>query len=113
MIETREAYTLADEIIAVDGIDGIFVGPSDFSIAWTGGHAINPKLDDMTAAIADIAAKTKAAGKLAAIYCVDPAQCGPYAAMGYRLLAIQNEGAYLAAGAKAMVEAARNAMGQG
>lgn len=113
MIETREAYALADEIIAVDGIDGIFVGPSDFSIAWTGGHAINPKLDDMTAAIADIAAKTKAAGKLAAIYCVDPAQCGPYAAMGYRLLAIQNEGAYLAAGAKAMVETARHAMGQG
>ena len=76
------------------------------------GAAINPKLDGMTSAIGEIAAKTQAAGKLAAIYCVDPAQCGPYAAMGYQLLAIQNEGAYMAAGAAAMVETARKAMGE-
>ena len=31
MIETRAAYDALDDILAVDGIDGVFVGPSDFS----------------------------------------------------------------------------------
>lgn len=37
MIETREAYEAVDDILAVDGIDGVFVGPADFSIAWSAG----------------------------------------------------------------------------
>ena len=31
MIETRAAYSALDDILAVDGIDGVFVGPSDLS----------------------------------------------------------------------------------
>ena len=32
MIETREAIAAVDDILAVPGIDGVFVGPSDLSI---------------------------------------------------------------------------------
>ena len=110
MIETREAFEIADAILDVDGIDGVFVGPSDFSIAWSGGHRIDPLMDDMMEAIGAIAAKATARGKLSAIYAINPAICAAYAAMGYRLMAVATEGLYMAAGAAAMVADARAAM---
>ena len=73
MIETRAAYGLVDEILDVPGIDGVFVGPSDFSIAWTGGAAINPNLEDMMDAVADIGSRARKAGKFAPIFAVAPA----------------------------------------
>ena len=48
MIETRAALDALDDILSVEGLDGVFVGPSDLSIAleqrgerraaWRGGH---------------------------------------------------------------------------
>lgn len=107
MIETRAALASLDAILAVDGIDGIFVGPSDFSIAWTEGATIDPSLPDMMNAIADIARRTLAARKLAAIYVVDPALVGRYAGMGFRLIAIGPEARYMAIGAETLLKAAR------
>lgn len=111
MIETREAYALVDDILAVPGIDGVFVGPSDFSIAWTSGATVNPGLDDMMDAIADIAQRARAAGKHAAIFATDPAITGRYAAMGYRLVAIGNEQHYMRSGAEALLATARGSIG--
>lgn len=111
MIETRAAYDLVDEILGVPGIDGIFVGPSDFSIAWSNGAAIDPGLKDMMAAIADIGARTRKAGKFAAIYVVDPGICGSYWSMGYQMFALGNEHRYMALGAEAMIAQARSSIG--
>ena len=41
MIETQEALDLVDEIAAVKGLDGLFVGPSDLSIALSKGAGID------------------------------------------------------------------------
>lgn len=110
MIETRAAYGLLDQILDVPGIDGIFVGPSDFSIAWTGGAALNPNLEDMMGAITDIGERTRKAGKFAAIFATDPAICGRYASMGYQMIAMGNEQAYMRVGAENMIAAARAAI---
>ncbi|RIK86233.1 MAG: 2,4-dihydroxyhept-2-ene-1,7-dioic acid aldolase [Hyphomicrobiales bacterium] len=107
MIETRAALAIVDDILAVPGIDGVLVGPSDFSIAWTGGETMNPSLEDMMEAIAHVAARARAAGKHAAIYVVDPRLAGRYVAMGYRLIAMGGEHRYMALGAAALLEAAR------
>jgi len=107
MIETRAALAIVDDILAVPGIDGVLVGPSDFSIAWTGGETMNPSLEDMMEAIAHVAARARAAGKHAAIYVVDPKLAGRYVAMGYRLIAMGGEHRYMALGAAALLEAAR------
>jgi 4-hydroxy-2-oxoheptanedioate aldolase len=103
MIETREALDALDGILAVPGIDGVLVGPSDFSIAWTGGQTVDHGLDEMMAAIADIARRAGAAGKHAAIYAADPAQAPAYRAMGYRLIALGSEARYMALGAAALI----------
>lgn len=111
MIETRAAYGLVDEILDVPGIDGVFVGPSDFSIAWTGGAALNPNLEDMMGAVADIGGRARKAGKFAAIFATDPKISGRYASMGYQMIALGNEQAYMRLGAENMIAAARAAIG--
>ena len=42
MIETREALEALDEILTTPGIDGVFVGPSDLSIALNRGAVVDP-----------------------------------------------------------------------
>ncbi|WP_048647907.1 HpcH/HpaI aldolase family protein [Nitratireductor soli] len=110
MIETRAALAAVDAILAVDGIDGLLVGPSDFSIAWSQGRVVDPALEEMMPAIASIAEKARAAGKHAAIYVVDPRLVGRYHTMGYRLFALGSEAAYMARGATAMLDAARGSI---
>ncbi|MBS9720685.1 2,4-dihydroxyhept-2-ene-1,7-dioic acid aldolase [Tianweitania sp. BSSL-BM11] len=105
MIETRRALDALDGILAVDGIDAVLVGPSDFSIAWTNGATVDPSLENMMEAIADIARRATDSGKLASIFVVDPGLCGRYEAMGYRLMACGTEGSLMRAGATATMNA--------
>ncbi|WP_306118358.1 MULTISPECIES: aldolase/citrate lyase family protein [unclassified Roseitalea] len=107
MIETRGALDALDDILATRGIDAVFVGPADFSIAWTGGERLDPKLDAMMEAIAHIAACAKAHGKLAGIFAADPAMTQRYVAMGYGLVAAGFDAALVRAGADAVLAAAR------
>ena len=98
MIETREALAALDGILEVDGIDGVLVGPSDFSIAWTEGREMNPALDDMMEAIASIAVGLRPPASMPAIYVVDPGLTGRYVEMGFRLFALGSDVKYLALG---------------
>ena len=110
MVETREAFAIVDDILAVDGIDGVFVGPSDFSIAWFRGARIDPLSEDIMEAIATIAERATAAGKFAGIYVTDPHTVGRFQGMGYRLFAIGNEHVYMAQGANNFLSAARESL---
>ena len=60
-VETRTALKEIESIAAVDGVDGIFVGPSDLAADF--GHLGNPRHPDVQAAIKDAAARIRAAGK--------------------------------------------------
>ena len=91
MVETRQAFDCLDGILETPGIDGVFVGPSDFSIAWSGGRTVDTKLEDMMEAIAEIGRRTREAGKAAAIFVVDPKITGRYAKMGFQLFATGSE----------------------
>jgi 4-hydroxy-2-oxoheptanedioate aldolase len=110
MIETRQALDALDDILAVPGIDANFVGPGDFSIAWTNGDQIDTSLEAMMPAIERIARRALDAGKLTAIFAVDPAISGRYADMGYRLIALGNENTYMALGANDLIGRARASM---
>ena len=104
MVETRAALDALDDILDTPGIDGIFLGPSDFSIAWTNGATVNSTLEDMMETIASVAERTRKAGKHAAIYVVEPAIAGRVVSMGYRLLAIGSEHAVISLGAKTLLK---------
>ncbi|MBZ8134690.1 HpcH/HpaI aldolase/citrate lyase family protein [Afifella sp. IM 167] len=107
MIETREALALLDDILAVDGIDGVFVGPADFSIAWSGGADVDPTLEDMMGAIESIAVRAQKSGKLSAVFAADPSFGRRYHEMGFNLVATAPDTACLAAGAATFLALAK------
>lgn len=111
MIETMQAYAALDEILAIDGIDGVFVGPSDFSISFTRGQQVDASLEDMMAAIEDIAVRTRKAGKIAATLVLDPADAGRFNAFGYHLIAIGLDTLVISAGANEFYAKAKNSCG--
>lgn len=111
MIETRAGLGVAEDILALDGIDGVLVGPADLSIDWTEGSSVDPALDEMMAEIARIAAAATGRGKIAAIYSADPVYAGRYAAMGFSLIALGDEAAYMSQGARNIIAAARGNIG--
>lgn len=70
-VETVEALAEIEAIAAVDGVDGIFIGPSDLAASM--GHPGNARHPEVVAAIKDAITRIKAAGKPAGILAVDPA----------------------------------------
>ncbi len=67
--ETKEALNIIEEIVAVDGIDGIFIGPADLSISMgIPGQYDNP---DFKAAINRIFSACKKAGKICIVFVPD------------------------------------------
>ncbi len=102
-IETQQAVDNLDSILGVPGIDGILVGPADLSISVRNAPKPDPFGDDTLSILAEIAEKTCKAGKIAATYCGGPDHVLLAHAMGYRLIAMGNDGAYLSQGADTML----------
>lgn len=69
--ETAEALEHIEEIAAMEGVDGIFVGPYDLSVAL--GKPAQMDNPELVAAIARVLAACKANGKLSMIYAGDAA----------------------------------------
>lgn len=79
-IETLAGLDNLDAIAAVDGVDGVFLGPADLAAAM--GHLGEPMHADVRAAIEQALPRIPAAGKAAGVYCADPDVAAGYAAQG-------------------------------
>lgn len=99
-IETREALANLDAILAVEGIDGVFIGPSDLSADF--GHLGNPNHPDVQAAIAQGLQAIRAAGKGAGILSGDEAAIPRYLESGANFVAVGVDVTILARGAEAL-----------
>lgn len=60
-VENRAGLTALDEILEIDGIDSVFIGPAD--LAADLGHLGNPMHPEVVQTILETLAKIKAAGK--------------------------------------------------
>ena len=79
--ETRECYENIEQVLAIDGIDGIFVGPFDLSISLDmPGDFDNP---DFKAAVARILEACKKAGKFSLIFSTSTEQAKAYLDQGF------------------------------
>ncbi|OYU41038.1 MAG: 2,4-dihydroxyhept-2-ene-1,7-dioic acid aldolase [Pseudorhodobacter sp. PARRP1] len=83
MIETREALGNLDAILAVEGIDGVYVGPSDLGLSMGYQPTLEPTAPEVLDAIGEIAARTKAAGRFAGIHTGSPEMIRRVFAQGY------------------------------
>lgn len=107
MIETHEAMNALEDILAEPGIDGVFVGPSDLSIALSRGAHVDLTHPDVDAALTLIARKARAAGKIASAFCPDGARGAELANRGYTLLSLGTDGSMLRNAARAEIAKAR------
>lgn len=108
MIETREALEALDGIVATPGIDGVFVGPSDLSIALSGGGTVDPHGPAVDEALTRIAACVKAHDKFAGLFCFTGAQAKAARARGIILTSISTDALLLRAAARHELDAARS-----
>ncbi len=107
MIETLAAMEILDDILAIRGIDGVFVGPADFSIAWSKGEKVDPTNGGMTTILRDVSERARAAGKFAASFGIDSAHAKFLAGLGYQFIAIGVDTAYIKGGADILVQDAK------
>ncbi|WJR76591.1 HpcH/HpaI aldolase/citrate lyase family protein [Bradyrhizobium sp. NP1] len=103
--ETLGAIDRIPEIAAVDGVDGIFVGPSDLSASM--GHIGNPLHPDVQRAIEVAARRIHDAGKVSGILTPVEADARRYIEWGYRFAAVGTDIGLLAKSTDALAAAFR------
>ncbi len=102
-VETPEALNNLEAIAAVEGVDGIFIGPADLSAAM--GHIGNPGHPDVQAAIDDAITRILKAGKSPGILHSDPKLCQHWIDLGAVFVAVGLDGSLLARGAEKLASA--------
>ena len=109
-IETAAALACASEIVAVDGLDMVFLGPFDLSASL--GHMGEPDHPAVRAAIAKVEKLTKSAGRL--LGGIPTPERSPQALFesGYDLVLADIDLVFLREGAQAGVAALRAAAGR-
>jgi 4-hydroxy-2-oxoheptanedioate aldolase len=93
-LETRAALSEIEAVAAVEGVDGIFIGPSD--VAASLGHLGDPKHPDVQAAIKDAATLIRAAGKSAGFLTGNAEEVEAMFELGFNFTAVGNDVSILA-----------------
>ncbi|MES2096528.1 MAG: aldolase/citrate lyase family protein [Pseudomonadota bacterium] len=93
-VETRAGIAAAAEISAVDGVDGIFIGPADLSASL--GYRGQPSHPDVVEQIARAIGAIRAAGKAPGILSADVAAARRYLELGCLFVAVGTDMGLLA-----------------
>ncbi|RXG97235.1 aldolase/citrate lyase family protein [Bradyrhizobium vignae] len=101
-VETKEALSNIEEIACVDGVDGIFIGPSD--LAATLGHLGEPTRPEVQRMIEEALRSVRAAGKPAGILTPDETLARRYLELGATFVAVGIDTMLLARASSALLE---------
>ena len=107
MIETQAALDAVEEIAAVPGLDGLFVGPSDLSIALSNGAGIDKTATYTLEAMKRVAAAAAKNKLVAGAFAGTAEIIKAYAAMGYSFMAGSVDVDLLQAGAASLMKAVK------
>ena len=88
-VESRRGLDNIEEIAAVDGVTGVFIGPGDLAAAL--GHVGNRKHPEVQAVIEDAIARIRACGKPAGILSADEALAKRYIELGCSFVAVGSD----------------------
>lgn len=106
-IETGEALDRLEAIAAVDGVDGVFVGPSDLAASL--GHLGRPDAEPVQWELQAAAERILAAGGVPGILATTPQDAARYIGWGYRFVAVSVDLGLLLGAAKRCLAAVRGA----
>jgi 4-hydroxy-2-oxoheptanedioate aldolase len=105
MIETQTALDNVEAIAATPGIDALFLGPADLSIALSKGANVDPVAVEVERELDRIIAVAGKAGKIVGAYCHTAERAAALAKRGIPFLAVGSDIAFLRAGAAAALKA--------
>lgn len=100
MIETSQALDNIDNILATEGLDAIYVGPSDLSIAMGCSPGLDQEEQQVVDAIEYIVKAAKKHRVMAGIHNATPAYAQKMIELGYRFVSLGTDSRLLAAKAK-------------
>jgi len=107
MIETAQALDNLDDILAVEGLDAIYIGPSDLSLSL----GCRPVLDDVdpkaAQAIDHILARAKAHGIVAGIHNGNTETALARVAKGFQFVTVSSDARLMASGSQQVLAAMR------
>jgi 4-hydroxy-2-oxoheptanedioate aldolase len=86
MVETERGLANVEEIAGTPGVDGIYIGPSDLTLALGGASLGGPESPLLHEAIEQIAAACRQNGIIGGIHCVDGSSAGRFAERGFQLV---------------------------
>lgn len=99
-IETSKALERLEDIAAVPGVDGVFIGPSDLAASM--GHLGKPSHPDVQAALQDAVKRLTSLGKPAGILATSSEDALRYRNWGFAFVAAGTDMGLLMSGAKAL-----------
>jgi 4-hydroxy-2-oxoheptanedioate aldolase len=105
MIETREAWQNLDQIIGVEGIDGVLIGPGDLSISFRQDPVPDAYGKDTIEVVRDIVARCKQAGKKTAAFSFDPQAANMLNGLGVDIISVGLDVTYIADGINSQLAA--------
>jgi len=105
MVETAGALRELDALLAIDGLDGVYVGPLDLSLS------LDRAGQDIGAVLSEVIARAVAAGVPVGVHAFDGATAARYAAEGATLVTAAMDTTSLTAVLAAQLRAARGTPG--
>ncbi len=100
--ETQTALGNLQAICAVDGVDGVFIGPADLAASL--GHRGHPSHPEVQAAIDNAIRTIVASGKAAGILTGDVTLAKHYLALGARFVAVGIDATLLAQSSRKLLQ---------
>ncbi len=107
MIETKEALAVADEILAVPGIDGFLIGPTDLSISIFNGTHFDVFAREVDDALSHVLKLAQARGKFACCFAPNAARAAELSKRGYNMVCAGTDFGLLSEGSREALKIAR------
>lgn len=107
MVETRQGLAELEDILAIDGIDGIFMGPSDLLLSLGGDE---DALEEATRAIREACNTT---AKIPGVFAGGSESAKRWIEKGFELVAVDSDSSMLAGAARMALEQVKDAPGRG
>jgi 4-hydroxy-2-oxoheptanedioate aldolase len=108
MIETKQALDNLEDILSVEGLDAVYIGPSDLSLSL----GCKPSFDDVDPPVAQaidhILARATAHGVMAGVHNGVPEVARARIAKGFRFVTVSSDARLLAAGSQQVLAAMRS-----
>ena len=106
-VETRQSFDQLEAIAKVEGVDGIFIGPSDLAASF--GHLGNPQHAEMQAAMKNAVDRLTAIGVPAGILTGNEEEARRYIDWGYLFVAVGSDVGLLAKSADTLAKKFKSA----